>query len=172
MNLSFAGVCQHTSSARLRLGMTPQEAGLPPTLRVDEVVDFVAGHFPDPPATTIPRPHARTRPRHAETPAIREFHAGDGTVLLTSHYLEEVDALADRVVVIDHGRVLIDDTVQRVRAQVGVRRISYRLGGQAGERVEELVADADDRVRELVTHGVDFHDWRSARPAWRRPSSR
>ena len=48
--------------------------------------------------------------RHALWQAIREFHADGGTVVLTSHYLEEVQALAERVVVIDRGRVLADDT--------------------------------------------------------------
>lgn len=36
---------------RVRLGMTPQETGLPPTLRVGEVLTFVASHYPDPMAT-------------------------------------------------------------------------------------------------------------------------
>ncbi len=37
-----------TAGHRVRLGMTPQETGLPPTLRVAEVLSFVAGHYPDP----------------------------------------------------------------------------------------------------------------------------
>ena len=43
--------------------------------------------------------------RHALWDAVRRYHQGTGTVVLTSHYLEEVEALAQRVVVIDHGRV-------------------------------------------------------------------
>ncbi|WP_250445251.1 ATP-binding cassette domain-containing protein, partial [Actinotalea sp. C106] len=35
-------------ASRARLGTTPQETGLPPTLRVAEVVDFVARHYPNP----------------------------------------------------------------------------------------------------------------------------
>ena len=42
---------------------------------------------------------------------IRRLHAEQGTtIVLTTHYLEEADAIADRVVVIDHGRVIADDT--------------------------------------------------------------
>ena len=51
--------------------------------------------------------------------AIRAFHADGGTVLLTSHYLEEVEALAERVVVIGRGRVLADGTLS---ADAGLRR--------------------------------------------------
>jgi len=40
-----------TAKNRVRLGMTPQETGLPPTLRVGEVLNFVASHYPDPMAT-------------------------------------------------------------------------------------------------------------------------
>jgi ABC-2 type transport system ATP-binding protein len=39
--------------------------------------------------------------RHALWDAVRVNHRGGGTVVLTSHYLEEVEALAERVVVID-----------------------------------------------------------------------
>ena len=154
---------------RRRIGNTPQETGLPPLLRVREVVDFVAGHyeravptgellerfgledlarrqtgglsggqkrrlavalafvghprlvFLDEPTTGLD-----VDARHALWQAIREFHADGGTVVLTSHYLEEVQALAERVVVIDRGRVLADDTLDAVRAVVDVRRVSLR----------------------------------------------
>ena len=46
--------------------------------------------------------------------AIRRQHEAGATVVVTSHYLEEIEALAQRVVVIGDGRVLADDTVARV----------------------------------------------------------
>ena len=42
--------------------------------------------------------------------AIRELTAEGVTVLLTTQYLEEADALADRIVVVDHGRVIANGT--------------------------------------------------------------
>ena len=45
------------------------------------------------------------------------------TVLLTTHYLEEAEALADRVVVLDAGRVRADGSIGEIRAQVAQRRI-------------------------------------------------
>ena len=55
--------------------------------------------------------------------AVRAMAAQGCAVLLTTHYLEEAEALADRVVVIERGRVLADGSVAQVRALVGGRRI-------------------------------------------------
>ena len=51
---------------------------------------------------------------------VRRLHDEEGTtIVLTTHYLEEADALADRVVVIDHGRVIADDTAAALKAGLG-----------------------------------------------------
>jgi len=55
--------------------------------------------------------------------AIRELVAQGCGVLLTTHYLEEAEALADRVVVVNGGRVIAQGSVQAIRAHVAQRRI-------------------------------------------------
>jgi len=55
--------------------------------------------------------------------AIRELVAQGCAVLLTTHYLEEAEALADRVVVIDGGCLIAQGSVQDIRAHVAQRRI-------------------------------------------------
>ena len=51
---------------------------------------------------------------------IRRLHAEHGTtIVLTTHYLEEADAIADRVVVIDHGVVIADDTAAALKSGLG-----------------------------------------------------
>ena len=51
---------------------------------------------------------------------IRSLHRETGsTIVLTTHYLEEADALADRVIVIDHGRVIADDTAYQLKSELG-----------------------------------------------------
>ncbi|WP_431916583.1 ABC transporter ATP-binding protein [Micromonospora wenchangensis] len=199
-------------ASRRQLGVTPQETGLPGTLRVGEVVDFVSAHYPDP----VPRGELLDRfgltdqarrqtgglsggqrrrlavalafvgrprlvvldepttgldveARHTLWEAIRSFHADGGTVLLSSHYLEEVEALAQRVVVLGQGRVLADDTTDAIRGIVGVRRVSLVAddlpalpGVVATEHTEGrthlLTTDADQLVRDLVTAGVTFRE--------------
>jgi oleandomycin transport system ATP-binding protein len=62
------------------------------------------------------------------------------TVLLTTQYLEEADALANEITVIDHGRVIAHDTPQGLKRQVG------------GQTLEVRAASTDDlpRIRELL----------------------
>ncbi len=55
--------------------------------------------------------------------AVRELGAQGCAVLLTTHYLEEAEALADRVAVLDRGRLVAEGTVAQIRARVARRRI-------------------------------------------------
>lgn len=61
--------------------------------------------------------------RHALWNVIRKAAAGGKTVLLTTHLLEEADALADRVVILQGGRVRAEGTPAAVKAQVAGRRV-------------------------------------------------
>ncbi|QDE38874.1 ABC transporter ATP-binding protein [Luteibacter pinisoli] len=61
--------------------------------------------------------------RQALWASIRQLVASGASVVLTTHYLEEAEALADRVCVIAKGRVVSEGTVDALRAHVAVRRI-------------------------------------------------
>ncbi|GGS15772.1 ABC transporter ATP-binding protein [Streptomyces humidus] len=56
------------------------------------------------------------------------------TVLFATHYLEEADAIADRVLVLHRGRLLADGTAAEIKARAGARRISFDLEGETDER--------------------------------------
>lgn len=58
---------------------------------------------------------------------LRKLRSQGITVLITSHYLEEIDALADRVAIIDQGRVIACGTPSQLKDQVGGDRITLRL---------------------------------------------
>jgi ABC-2 type transport system ATP-binding protein len=197
---------------RRQVGVTPQETGLPPVLRVAECVAYASAHYPDPMPTDelldrfgldglqrrqtgglsggqrrrlavalafVGRPRLAVldepttgldvQARRSLWEGIRAFHADGGTVLITSHYLEEIEALADRVVVVGHGKVLADDTVAAVRGLVGVRRVSLAaadlpalpgvLGVERQDGVTHLLTtDADQLVRDLVASGATWRD--------------
>ena len=97
----------------------------------------------------------------------RTYIAGGGTLLLTTHYLEEAEALASRIVLIDRGRIHFSGDVEGVRARLGVKRVSFlaeRLPPLPGVveqrehdgRHELLVRDSDAVVRALVASGTGF----------------
>lgn len=68
------------------------------------------------------------------------------TVLLTTQYLEEADALADEITVIDHGRVIAHDTPQGLKRQVGGQTLEVRPQNPADiERVRPLLARVGTR---------------------------
>src|SRR5712671_1613152 len=54
------------------------------------------------------------------------------TLLFATHYLEEADQAADRIIVINKGRLLADGTPSQIKARAGAKRISFRL-----DRIDE-----------------------------------
>ncbi|MFF9860141.1 ABC transporter ATP-binding protein [Streptomyces tendae] len=71
--------------------------------------------------------------RQAFWATMRE-QAGQGrTVLFATHYLEEADAIADRVLVLHRGRLLADGTAAEIKARAGARRISFDLDAPVDE---------------------------------------
>jgi len=103
--------------------------------------------------------------RQALWAAIRKAVAGGCAVVLTTHYLEEAEALADRVCVIAKGRVISEGTVDALRAHVAVRRIRCITSTTAAtvaawpqvlsadfvhDRLAIATADAESVVRRLL----------------------
>jgi ABC-2 type transport system ATP-binding protein len=58
--------------------------------------------------------------------AVQRLRTGGITVVLTTHYMEEADALCDRLSIVDHGRVLVEDTPQALKSSVGASTL-YEL---------------------------------------------
>jgi ABC-2 type transport system ATP-binding protein len=112
--------------------------------------------FLDEPTTGLD-PQARAR-MWDEIRALREHGT---TVFLTTHYLEEADALADRLAIIDHGRIVAEGTPDELKREVAGDVITIGVDG-ATEHVLEAVraqpfvreASADDElIRLYVDHG-------------------
>ncbi len=63
---------------------------------------------------------------------VRSLVAGGTTVLLTTHYLDEADQLADQISVIDRGRVIANGTPSQLKSQIG------------GDRIDIVLRDTDE----------------------------
>ncbi len=93
---------------------------------------------------------------------IRELVAGGTGVLLTTHYLEEAEALADRVVVMNRGRVAAAGTMQDVRALVSQRRIrclsaldAERIASWPGVRSATRGHDGNPARIDIITDAAE-----------------
>ena len=80
---------------------------------------------------------------------IRRLRDAGTTVFLTTHYLEEADALCDRVAIIDHGRIVAEGTPDALKRQVSGDQVTIGLDGDP-EPVRRLLA-TEPYVREAIT---------------------
>jgi ABC-2 type transport system ATP-binding protein len=195
-------------AARRNIGVMLQDASLPPTLKVGELLRLTASYYPAPRgvvesaelagvADLLQRPYAKLsggqqrrvqfalalcgRPRllFLDEPtvgmdiqarqklwsAIRALVADGCAVVLTTHYLEEAEALASRVCVMAHGRIISEGSVDALRARVALKRVrcSSRLdvasvatwpevveARMEGERLWMSTARAEALLRRLL----------------------
>jgi ABC-2 type transport system ATP-binding protein len=112
--------------------------------------------------------------RHHFWESMRSFAAGGKTVLFATHYLEEADAYADRVVLMARGRIVADGPPTEIKAMVGTRTIRATLPGTSLEELEALPGvthaerrgeavvlacdDSDAAIRGLVARYPDARD--------------
>lgn len=181
-------------ATRRRVGVMLQSGALPPTLKVQELLDLTRSYYAAPrsladcvaiagldgllgrrydalsggqqrrvqfalaicgrPALLVldePTTGLDIAARQGLWRGVRDLVAEGASVLLTTHYLEEAEALADRVVVLAAGRVAAEGSLDAVRARVDQRRIRC---------VTTLDAAAVSRwpgVRSAVRDGAHLH---------------
>ncbi|MFD8008763.1 ATP-binding cassette domain-containing protein [Streptomyces sp. NPDC059762] len=162
-------VGQYSGGMRRRLDLAASLISRPQVLFLDE-------------PTTGLDPRGRTEVWNA----VRSLVDGGTTVLLTTQYLEEADQLADRIAVIDHGKVIAEGTADELKARTGGDRVDVVLRDAAqvaraaallpGEvRVDEdrrmVSASVTDRmaaltatVRALEAAGIEAEDIAVRRP--------
>lgn len=217
--VSLFGADPREAHARRRIGVMLQEARLPETLRVRELVHLFASYYPAPRAVdeTLaltgltelaqrryvalsggqqrrvqfalaicgapelvfvdePTTGLDVEARRGFWQVIQTLREAGTSIVLTTHYLEEADALAERVVLIERGRVLAEDTPSGLKARAhGARvRCVTRLTAAElaalpevqsvepeGSRVSIRCSDSDALLRRLLhldpaLHGIEI----------------
>jgi ABC-2 type transport system ATP-binding protein len=203
--------------ARSRCGVMLQESGVPPVLRVSELIDLFRAYYPrplprerviamaglddkasaaagklsggerqrlsfalavcgDPDALFLDEPTAGmdVEARRAFLAGVRELAAAGRTIVLTTHYLEEADALAERIVVIDRGVVIADAPPRELKSRIASKRVSFSADPRpaaaafeslpvtalelGGERVRLLSNQPEAVLRALFDRGVEVRD--------------
>ncbi|MEG8276660.1 ATP-binding cassette domain-containing protein [Streptomyces sp. AHA2] len=199
-NLELFGRLHHLGAkgARARAGELLEPFGLTDTGRkpvrqysggMRRRLDLAASLITEPEVLFLDEPTTGLDPRgRAEVwDSVRALVGGGTTVLLTTQYLEEADQLADRISVVDAGRVIAEGTADELKARTGGDRIDVVLrdAGQLGAAVALLpltgvTADPDRRllsapvtdrmealtgvVRALAEAGIDAEDVALRRP--------
>ena len=164
--VSLFGQDPQRIQARRNIGVMLQDATLPATLRVGELIRLTASYYPSPRTLSesaelagvgdlLDRPYGKLsggqqrrvqfalalcgRPRllFLDEPsvgmdiqarqklwtAIRHLVAEGNGVVLTTHYLEEAEALANRVCVMARGKIISEGSVDELRARVSLKRV-------------------------------------------------
>jgi daunorubicin resistance ABC transporter ATP-binding subunit len=128
-------VSTYSGGMRRRLDLGASLTGRPPVLLLDE------------PTTGL---DPRTRQELWST--VDELRRDGTTILLTTQYLEEADRLAQRIAVVDQGRIVAEGTASELKATVGSEVLAVRLADPAG------AADAAAALADLAAGDEPFVD--------------
>lgn len=138
------GVKTYSGGMRRRLDLAASLISTPPILFLDE------------PTTGLD-----PRSRLAMWGIIEKLVEADVTILLTTQYLEEADKLADRIAVLDHGKIIAEGTPDELKNRVGKERLELTISAdqdfEKAARVidgEALQTDPKRRVISLATGGT------------------
>lgn len=105
---------------------------------------------------------------------VREFARADKTILLTTHHLEEAHALADRIVLIDRGHVIANETPTVLKSRVAAKRVEFDVRSPvhqadfaalpvqtldfSGQRICFLWAEPEGMLRAIFSQGVEIRN--------------
>jgi ABC-2 type transport system ATP-binding protein len=177
---------------RARVGDAMERCGLGPvsTRRIDSLskgftqrVGLAAAILHQPDVLILDEPTSGLDPNQmSEIQGLIRDLGGDRTILLSSHILPEVQAVASRVLILNDGELVADDSLQTLGAAVagqrlvvrvgsvdasavettlatieGVARVEIRLDG--AECVAEIVTEVEADVRATIAHAVVSAGW-------------
>ncbi len=82
---------------------------------------------------------------------VKHLNATEGvTVFLTTHYMDEADRVAQRIAVIDHGRIVAQGTSQALKEQIGTESLEAAFLALTGSTIRDERADGADMMRQMA----------------------
>jgi len=120
-----------------------------------------------------------TEARKALWETVRSFVATGRSIILTTHYLEEADALADRIIILSHGRIIADGPAEQIRqgASGATIRCETKLAlaeisvlpacthaGKAGRITEIRTSDTVATLRALLAQDANLSELTVSKP--------
>ncbi|MGH9382315.1 MAG: ATP-binding cassette domain-containing protein [Thermoanaerobaculia bacterium] len=114
-------------------------------------VDIALGIIHEPQLVFLDEPTAGLDPQSRANlwDEVRRLRAEGRTVFLTTHYLEEADALCDRIAIIDYGEIVAEGTPAALKREISGDVVTVGLGGAAATAAEAL--EGQPYVRKLET---------------------
>jgi ABC-2 type transport system ATP-binding protein len=119
-------------------------------------VDIAMGVIHNPQVLFLDEPTTGLDPqsRAALWDEVRRLRAEGTTVFLTTHYLEEADALCDRIAIIDHGRIVAEGVPDQLKREVTEDVVVVGLNGAAPRAIQLLDGQAYVRRMETTDKGA------------------
>jgi ABC-2 type transport system ATP-binding protein len=164
-NLQFSAALYNVSNTEARIDEALQLVGLA-TRSGDTVRGFSGGmkrrlaiarallHNPDLLILDEPTVGVDVEARHQIWNHIRSLHAGGRSVILTTNYLDEAEALCDRVVILKSGSIVADDTPAALAARTG-RCLELECKSDDAEKLSTSLTGHSGVIRvEVVDFGI------------------
>jgi len=155
--LAGAQLAKRSAEVLERVGLTDRAKSRVETMSggMQRRLNFACGILHEPSVLLLDEPTAGVDPqsRLRILELVREEAASGTCVLYTTHYMEEAESLCDRLLIVDHGRVIAAGTLSELHAEMGERDLLRLTGEFEAAEVTRVMAELE--YTELVTCETD-----------------
>jgi ABC-2 type transport system ATP-binding protein len=82
---------------------------------------------------------------------VRQLNEAEGvTVFLTTHYMDEAERVANRIAIIDHGKIVAQGSAQELKQQTGTASLEQAFLALTGTTIRDDRADGADQMRQFA----------------------